>query len=136
MGTMCMYTTYVVTLCPCALCKLGFDGVKGQVRGPSLNSMSLLTSSIYLQSFIILRRIVHEVMKTDGQTDTNRQIDGQTDSRTHRPWVIGKKTDGLTDEQTDKRINRQTNTQEDRIKHSCRILIKVLKPGSLELFLR
>ena len=61
---------YVVLygLCACALCKLQFDRVKGQVRDPSLNSMLLLTSSIYLQSFIILRLLIL-VKPTDRQTD-------------------------------------------------------------------
>ena len=49
-----------------------FDRVRGYVRDPSSNSMSLLTSSIIVQSFIILRRLVHvhELLwkRTDGHT--------------------------------------------------------------------
>ena len=40
---------------------LKFDRVKGHVRDPSLNSMLLLTSSVFVPSFIILRLIVLEL---------------------------------------------------------------------------
>ena len=48
-----------------------FDRVKSHVRDPSSNSMLLLTSIIIVPSFIILRRLVHELSweRTDGRTD-------------------------------------------------------------------
>ena len=58
---------------------LQFYPVKGHVRDPSSNSVLLLTSSIYVPSFIILRQIVLELSwkQTDGQTD--RETDIQDD---------------------------------------------------------
>ena len=53
---------------------LQFDRVKGHARDPSSKSMLLLTSSIYVQSFIILRLIVLEL--------SGKQTIGQTDGRT------------------------------------------------------
>ena len=58
--------------CECTLCSLTgtlnvhyenlqFDQVKGHVRDPSLNSVLLLTSSIYVRNFINLRHIVLEL---------------------------------------------------------------------------
>ena len=76
MDTMYRYT-YVVffALCACALCKFQFDRVKGQALDPSLNSMLLLILSIFVQSFIIPRLLILELLgkKTDGRTD--RQTD-------------------------------------------------------------
>ena len=48
-----------------------FDRFKGHVRDPSSNSMLLLTSSIIVPGFIILRRRVNELSRkrTDAQTD-------------------------------------------------------------------
>ena len=49
---------------------LQFDWVKGHARDPSSNSMLLLTSSVYVPSFIILRLMVIELWRkqTDRQT--------------------------------------------------------------------
>ena len=73
--------------CSCTLCSLActlnfhyenlkFDLVKGHVRDPPSNSILLLTSSVYVPSFIILRLIVFELCwkQTDRQTDGQRDI--------------------------------------------------------------
>ena len=57
-----------------------FDRVKGHIRNSSANSMLLLTSSTHVQSFIILRRRVHEVSweRTDGHKRRSHSVLGNT----------------------------------------------------------
>ena len=68
-------------MCTCTLCSLTytlnvhyenlqFERVTSHVRDPSSNSMLLLTSSVYVHSFVILRLIVLELWwkQTDRQT--------------------------------------------------------------------
>ena len=68
------YVVLLYALCACALCKLQFDRVKGQVRDPSLNSVLPLTSSIYVQSFIVLRPLLLE-FRENRQTGRTYQAD-------------------------------------------------------------
>ena len=58
-----VHVHYVVlhALCMYIMENLQFDRVQGHVRDPSSNSMLLLTSSIYVQNFSILRPIVFEL---------------------------------------------------------------------------
>ena len=73
MGTMHVYNYVVLyALCECALCKLSsLTESKVMYWDPFLNSMLLLTSSVYVQSFIILRLLNLELSwrKTDIQDD-------------------------------------------------------------------
>ena len=69
---------------------LQFDRVKGRVRDPYSNSVLLLTSSIYVPSFIILRQIGLELR----WKQTDRQTDGHT-RRSHKVflWNINNKSE-------------------------------------------
>ena len=75
-----VHVHYVVlyALRACALCKLKFDRVKGHVRDPSSNSKLLLTSTIIVQSFIIL---LLTLFLSYGE---NRHTDRRTDGHTRR----------------------------------------------------
>ena len=79
----CKYSSGMGT-CACTLCSitcilngqfenLQFDRVKGHARDPSSNSMLLLTSTIIVQSFIILSRFVPELSWARRDRQTNRQ---------------------------------------------------------------
>ena len=63
------------------------DRVKGHIRDSSSNSMLLLTSSIIVPNFIILRRRVHEL----SWKQTDRRTDGHT-RRSHNVfwWTLNK----------------------------------------------
>ena len=73
-----MYTVYSCMhfLYMCIMYHPRFDRVKGHVRDPSSNSMSLLTSSVYVPSFIILRPRVHELSweRRDGHTRRSHKV--------------------------------------------------------------
>ena len=67
-----------------------FDGVRGHVRDPSSNSILLLTSTIIVQSFIILRRLVYELSwdHTDGHSRRSHKVFWGTLNKQTRTWVF------------------------------------------------
>ena len=65
-----------------------FDRVKGHVSDPSSNPTLLLTSGVYVPSFIILRLIILELWLK--QTDRRTEIDIQDDRIKHSCGMLDK----------------------------------------------